>query len=495
MVGDHLGVGHGRRRRRHARDVRAAGRSSRRSACATPARSTATTSRASSGRCATPPSTTGRSSSTSSRRRAAATRRPRRTTRSACTTAACSTSPPARRPAPAASRPTRRRSPRRSSRRPRSGPRSSPSPRPCPAPPACSRSRSASPTASSTSASPSSTRSPSAAGMAMGGLRPVVAIYSTFLTRAFDQANLDVGLHGQPVVFCLDRAGITGDNGASHHGVLDMVLLTKVPGMTVFAPVVVPGAAGDAPRRARHHERARRPSAGRTPRRATVGEDEVGHGLSGRKVREGDDVCHRRRRQAAGRGRGGRRASSATDGVSATVWDPRVVKPLDDGDARRPAAASTSWSRPRTATPRAASARRSPRRWSSGPSRAARPRPDGARAGRARPLHPPGQAGRHPLGPRPRRTRPRGRGPPDARSLIRRTPLPGSELGRAAGAAVQRLVGYRRLPRRVAEPAGPPARRDARRPGPGVPRAHHGRPCSPGSSTPPGTSAGAWWPA
>jgi 1-deoxy-D-xylulose-5-phosphate synthase len=75
-----------------------------------------------------------------------------------------------------------------------------------------------------------------AAGMAMGGLRPVVAVYSTFLTRAFDQVNLDVGLHGQPVVFCLDRAGITGDDGPSHHGVLDMVLLTKVPGMTMFAP-------------------------------------------------------------------------------------------------------------------------------------------------------------------------------------------------------------------------------------------------------------------
>ena len=75
-----------------------------------------------------------------------------------------------------------------------------------------------------------------AAGMAMGGLRPVVAVYSTFLTRAFDQVNLDVGLHRQPVIFCLDRAGITGDDGPSHHGVLDMVLLTKVPGMTVFAP-------------------------------------------------------------------------------------------------------------------------------------------------------------------------------------------------------------------------------------------------------------------
>ena len=75
-----------------------------------------------------------------------------------------------------------------------------------------------------------------AAGMAMGGLRPVIAVYSTFLTRAIDQINLDVGLHRQPVVFCLDRAGITGDDGASHNGVLDMVLLTKVPGMVVFAP-------------------------------------------------------------------------------------------------------------------------------------------------------------------------------------------------------------------------------------------------------------------
>ena len=75
-----------------------------------------------------------------------------------------------------------------------------------------------------------------AAGMAMGGLRPVVALYATFLSRAFDQANLDVGLHGLPVVFCLDRAGITGDDGPSHHGVLDMVLLSKVPGMTILAP-------------------------------------------------------------------------------------------------------------------------------------------------------------------------------------------------------------------------------------------------------------------
>ncbi len=72
--------------------------------------------------------------------------------------------------------------------------------------------------------------------MAMGGLRPVVAVYSTFFSRAFDQANLDVGLHGLPVIFALDRAGITGPDGPSHHGVLDMALCLKIPGMTIFAP-------------------------------------------------------------------------------------------------------------------------------------------------------------------------------------------------------------------------------------------------------------------
>jgi 1-deoxy-D-xylulose-5-phosphate synthase len=79
-----------------------------------------------------------------------------------------------------------------------------------------------------------------AAGMAMAGMRPVVAVYSTFFSRAFDQANLDVGLHGLPVVLVLDRAGITGDDGPSHHGVLDMALALSIPGMTVFAPSSAP---------------------------------------------------------------------------------------------------------------------------------------------------------------------------------------------------------------------------------------------------------------
>jgi 1-deoxy-D-xylulose-5-phosphate synthase len=72
--------------------------------------------------------------------------------------------------------------------------------------------------------------------MALGGMRPIVALYSTFLSRAWDQVVYDVALHRLPVVFCLDRAGITGDDGPSHHGVYDMALLSKVPGMRVLAP-------------------------------------------------------------------------------------------------------------------------------------------------------------------------------------------------------------------------------------------------------------------
>jgi 1-deoxy-D-xylulose-5-phosphate synthase len=75
-----------------------------------------------------------------------------------------------------------------------------------------------------------------AAGMAMGGMKPVVAIYSTFFARAFDQAHLDVGLLNLPVVFVFDRAGITGDDGPSHHGILDMALCLAIPNMTIFAP-------------------------------------------------------------------------------------------------------------------------------------------------------------------------------------------------------------------------------------------------------------------
>lgn len=76
----------------------------------------------------------------------------------------------------------------------------------------------------------------SAAGLAMGGLHPVVAIYSTFLNRAFDQVMMDVALHKLPVTMVLDRAGITGPDGASHNGMWDLSMLGIVPGMRVAAP-------------------------------------------------------------------------------------------------------------------------------------------------------------------------------------------------------------------------------------------------------------------
>ena len=167
-----------------------------------------------------------------------------------------------------------------------------------------------------------------AAGMAMGGLTPIVAVYSTFLTRAFDQLNLDVGLHGQHVLFCLDRAGITGDDGPSHHGVLDMVLCLKVPGMTVMAPssyqelqqMMVDAV-----------EICDGPVSIRWPKTAAVeaADDEVGSGLNARLVRRGDGrVC------LIGVGKMLAACEEAADrlaeaGIEATVWDPRIVSPLD----------------------------------------------------------------------------------------------------------------------------------------------------------------------
>lgn len=76
----------------------------------------------------------------------------------------------------------------------------------------------------------------SAAGMAYAGLHPVVAIYATFLNRAFDQLLLDVALHKAGVTFVLDRAGVTGDDGASHNGMWDLSLLQIVPGLHLAAP-------------------------------------------------------------------------------------------------------------------------------------------------------------------------------------------------------------------------------------------------------------------
>ncbi|MEL4358408.1 MULTISPECIES: 1-deoxy-D-xylulose-5-phosphate synthase [unclassified Luteococcus] len=76
----------------------------------------------------------------------------------------------------------------------------------------------------------------SAAGLAAGGLHPVVAVYSTFLNRAFDQLLMDVALHKQGVTFCLDRAGVTGSDGASHNGMWDVSMCGLVPGLRLASP-------------------------------------------------------------------------------------------------------------------------------------------------------------------------------------------------------------------------------------------------------------------
>ncbi len=167
----------------------------------------------------------------------------------------------------------------------------------------------------------------SAAGMAMGGLRPVVAIYATFFSRAFDQANLDVGLHGCPVVFALDRAGITGPDGASHHGVLDMALCLKIPGMAIFAP----SSAQELRVMLDTALKLSGPASIRYPRgdARQVPASEVGTDLAARLIRRGDlSVCV----LAVGKmveDAEAAVASLAAEGIDATLWDVRVVRPLD----------------------------------------------------------------------------------------------------------------------------------------------------------------------
>ncbi|MGE3325571.1 MAG: 1-deoxy-D-xylulose-5-phosphate synthase [Acidimicrobiia bacterium] len=167
-----------------------------------------------------------------------------------------------------------------------------------------------------------------AAGMAMGGLRPVVAIYSTFMNRAWDQVVYDVAMHRLPVVFCIDRAGITGDDGASHHGVYDMALFSKVPGMTVLAPssaqdlqVMLHDALElcDGPVLIRYPKGAAR----------QVPESEVGVGLRARKIRSGDGseciLAIGKCVAAADRAV----TELAAEGIDVSLWDVRCCTPLD----------------------------------------------------------------------------------------------------------------------------------------------------------------------
>jgi 1-deoxy-D-xylulose-5-phosphate synthase len=173
----------------------------------------------------------------------------------------------------------------------------------------------------------------SAAGMAMAGLHPVVAVYSTFLNRAFDQLLMDVALHRCGVTFVLDRAGITGSDGASHNGMWDLSLLNMVPGLRVAVP-------RDADTlRAELREAVEvtdAPTALRFPKGA------VEPTVPALARRDGVDVLYESARRdvlIVGVGamagpcvRVAHRLSG--DGVDATVIDPRWVKPVPEGLVR-----------------------------------------------------------------------------------------------------------------------------------------------------------------
>jgi 1-deoxy-D-xylulose-5-phosphate synthase len=170
-----------------------------------------------------------------------------------------------------------------------------------------------------------------AAGLAHGGALPLIAVYSTFFSRAFDQANLDVGLHDAHVLFVFDRAGITGDDGSSHHGVLDLVLSLRIPTMTVL----VPSCEEELGTLLRHAADLEGPVTVRFPKGPVVSGSALGldaaprvDGLAARQLRDGGDVCLL--------AVGDRVAASleAADllgeaGIAASVWDVRSVRPAD----------------------------------------------------------------------------------------------------------------------------------------------------------------------
>ena len=152
-----------------------------------------------------------------------------------------------------------------------------------------------------------------AAGLALQGMRPVAAIYSTFLQRAFDQIVHDVCLQKLPVTFCMDRAGLVGDDGPTHHGVFDIAYLRPLPHMTLMAPrdeaMLV-----HMLHTALQHDSG--PVAIRYPRGEAVGVEIPGlavadrdrHGRGAARGRAGGDgrLRHRRRQGAGGRGPAGR---------------------------------------------------------------------------------------------------------------------------------------------------------------------------------------------
>jgi len=171
----------------------------------------------------------------------------------------------------------------------------------------------------------------SAAGLAIGGMHPVVAVYATFLNRAFDQVLMDVALHRLPVTFVLDRAGVTGPDGASHHGMWDGSVLQLVPGLRIAVP-------RDGSRVAELFREAVAvddgPTALRFPGRLTTPDVPAVGQLGGMDVLRLPADPARRDVLMLGAGPMAGVCAEAADrladhGIGVTVVDPRWVKPLD----------------------------------------------------------------------------------------------------------------------------------------------------------------------
>ncbi len=167
-----------------------------------------------------------------------------------------------------------------------------------------------------------------AAGMALGGRVPVVAVYSTFMQRAYDQLIMDVALQNLHVVFCLDRAGLVGEDGPTHHGVFDLTYLRSIPNMSVLAPAdeneladaLHTALAADGPVAIRYPRGSGR---GLQPREREIWEPGKAEVRS-----EGSDVAL----MAVGRMVAvaeGAAALLAEQGIAASVVNARWVKPLD----------------------------------------------------------------------------------------------------------------------------------------------------------------------
>lgn len=168
-----------------------------------------------------------------------------------------------------------------------------------------------------------------AAGLASSGSRPVVAVYSTFLQRAYDQIVHDVCLQNLPVVFALDRAGIVGEDGPTHHGVFDLSYLRHIPNLTVMAPMDASELAcmlftalrTDGPVALRY-PRGLAPSRGKIPLRAlAIGKSET--------LREGNDLAIIALGPIASDALDAAR-DLAENGIEVRVLNARFVKPLDE---------------------------------------------------------------------------------------------------------------------------------------------------------------------